>query len=209
MSAILNIIHLDFELFDPASQLYTEALSRQHNAHAQIYSNKIDNWVLWPGIIEQGMPFKGISKSHKKIIRDAKEKGLQFCIIAEDDFKFCSENSWQYFMDNIPDEYDIFLGGLSGGEVNEETKEIIGWSGLFFYAIHSRFFDVFLSADEEKNIDRWLSGVGLESIEKQLGRKPLYKVCYPIIAICKDGFSYNSGTEIQHEKYFRPYKKFQ
>jgi len=77
---------------------------------------------------------------------------------------------------------------------------------VFFYSFAFLSNDAFLSAPVELNIDRWLSGLGLEQIEKMLGRKPVYKVCYPMAAITRDGISYKSGEYVAHDKYWKSYK---
>jgi hypothetical protein len=213
---ILNIIHLNKELFDPNSDLYNEAISRNENILLQTSGQNVAvGFNVWPGIIVQGLPYTGISRSYKQVVQDAKNKGLEYVAIADDDFTFTSRNSWMIFKNNIPSDFDVYLAGISGGVVDEQTTEVHNWSGTFLFIVHSRFYDVFLAADEAKNIDRWLSGSGLENIEQQLGRKPIYKVCYPIVAICKDGISYNSKGEdgsplmMKHDKYFDQYKKYQ
>lgn len=119
---------------------------------------------------------------------------------------------WNRFIETMPTEFDIYFAGISGGEIissNEpisEAADVVGATGMFLYAIHHRFYDVFLSADENKNIDCWLSKTGIGEIEKKLGRKPVYKVCYPMAAITNDGISYNSGKEVNHEKNFKAYR---
>jgi hypothetical protein len=202
---VLNIIHIPKDKFDPQSALFTETLKRAHNITSQAYEHKF-TYGVWDGIIVQGMPFKGISQSHKQIVQHAKDNGFERCFIAEDDFDLLP-NGWKIFMENMPVAFDLYFGGISGGSVNEENNSVTGASGMFFYAIHWTFYDAFLAADEEKNIDRWLSSAeGLTTIEKILGRKPIYKVCYPMVAITTDGVSLKSGEYVQHEKYFSAYK---
>lgn len=209
----INIIHLHPDQF-PVGPLRTEAMSREHHIKAQAFEHKFlfdgpTNWSetsgVWNGIIDKELPWRGISKSHKQIVQWAKECRLPFVFIAEDDFKL-QPGGWKYFTETMPDDFDIYLAGISGGNVNEQTKEVTGWSGLFLYCVHNRFYDAFLAADETKNIDRWLSGTGLPEIEKLLGRKPVYKVCYPMAAITRDGVSFKSGEFVNHLKYWKSYQ---
>lgn len=195
-TTVLNIITL------------AERTDRRNFLIKQLTQQKIQH-RLWYGFKVQGKPFTGISKSHKQIIDFAKNSGLSSVTVAEDDIQFTSPKSWKYYLDNMPEEYDIYLGSVSGGVVDEASGTVAGWSGMILYTVHQRFYDTFLKADENKNIDRWLSGVGLEEVERILGRPPVYKICYPIAAICVDGFSDNSGKEVKHEDYFKAYKKFQ
>jgi hypothetical protein len=157
-------------------------------------------------MVVAGKPFTGICRSHKMIVEFAKNTGMPYVIIGEDDIKFTHPNSWQNYLDRMPEEFDIYLGTVSGGRIEEGT--VADWSGMILYTVHSRFYDVFLAADENKNIDRWLSGVGLSEVERRLGRPPVYKICYPIVATCFDGFSDNSKKEIVHKDYFAAYEKY-
>ena len=79
---------------------------------------------------------------------------------------------------------------------------------MILYTVHQRFYDAFLKADENKNIDRWRQERAGRS-RKDIISPPVYKICYPVAAICVDGFSDNSGKEVKHEDYFKAYKKFQ
>ena len=201
MVPVLNIIHLQ------------ERTDRRQSFTEQMIEQVASPYRVWYGMVDP-VPWKGISRSHKQIVQFAKNRGEEFCIIAEDDVKFTSKKSWQTFLKKMPREFDLYLGGISGGEViDEKTGQVLNFSGMFLYIIHQRFYDCFLSADEDKNIDRWLSGKGLDAIIAKLGRQPVYKVCYPIIAICIDGVSNNSkGPDgqwkfVDHKDCFSQYKK--
>lgn len=221
MIPVLNIIHLPKDQF-PVGRLRTEAMSREHHIKAQAFEHKFlfdgpTNWSatsgVWNGIIDKELPWRGISKSHKQIVQWAKECRLPFVIIAEDDFKL-QPGGWEVFLKNMPMNFDIYLAGISGGVIGEKecrlcidnVRPVSNWSGLFLYCVHNRFYDTFLAADETKNIDRWLSGIGLPEIEKLLDRKPVYKVCYPMAAITRDGVSFKSGQYVNHAKHFKGYQ---
>jgi len=192
---VINILHLQ------------EREDRVQNYLDQM-NGQMAPFRVWLGFTDV-TPWKAISRGHKQIVSYAKDQGHEFCIIAEDDINFTSKKSWATYVKKRPKDYDMYFGGISGGEVNEKTgliKDV--FSGMFLYTIHQRFYDCFLAADEEKNIDRWLSGTGLDKVEKMLGRKPVYKVCYPIVATCIDGFSDNSKKIVDHEtNFFFQYKK--
>jgi len=164
---------------------------------------------IWYGYEIAKQPFRAISKSHKSIVQFAKNTGMESITIMEDDCNLISAKAWKYYLDSVPKEFDLYFGTISGGEVDEEKKEVSGpWSGLILYTIHSRFYSAFLACDEDKNLDRYLSGIGIPDPERRLGRKPVYKICYPIVATCIDGISDNSKEMVVHDKYFCIYKKF-
>lgn len=197
----INIIHLD------------KNKERRASFMKQIIEHKLPASV-WPGIIVKGKPWTGISRAYKQVVQYAKNSNLPYCIIADDDFLLSCPESYQLFLRDMPSEFDLYMGGISGGTVDEKfnnlkepfAKHISFWSGTFFFAVHERFYDVFLSADEDKNIDRWFGTKALDEIEKALGRKPVYKVRYPFICTCIDGISDNSGKFMEHRKYFLPYQ---
>lgn len=208
---VLNVIHIPKERFEKHDARHLESVRREHNFKSQCFENKI-TYGVWDGIIDKELPWRGISQAHKTIVQVAKDNGLNCVIIAEDDFQL-RPRGWKAFTESINGEFDILLAGISGGEVNEQTKEVTGWSGLFLYCVHHRFYDAFLAADENLNIDRWLSTPnpdkeksGIEKIEKMLGRKPVYKVCWPMAAITRDGISFKSGEYVDHGKHFSPYQ---
>ena len=197
----LNIIHLD------------KNKNRRASFMKQIIEYKI-NATVWPGIIAD-LPWKGISQAYKQVVQDAKNSNLPYCIIADDDFSLTCPESWQLFISNMPNDFDIYLAGVSGGVVGEIETEpnvrlVSDWSGTFFFAIHQRFYDIFLNADENKNIDRWLAnGIGdngFEKIKTLLGRNPVYKIRYPMVSICIDSVSDNSGKFMDHAVCFLPYE---
>lgn len=197
----LNIIHLD------------RRKDRRASFMKQIIEYKI-NASVWPGIIVEGKPFTGISRAYKKVVEFAKNSNMPYVIIADDDFSLTCPESWSLFLNDMPKNFDLYFGGISGGVIDEQwnylnepnVKRVSNWSGTFFFAVHERFYDTFLAADEDRNIDRWFGINGLDSIEKALDRKPVYKVRYPLICECIDGISDNSGKMMHHAKYFLPYK---
>src|ERR1700677_1855384 len=70
----------------------------------------------WPAVKDPlNRVFVGISQAHKQIIRYAKENKLPSVCIAEDDLYFFAPGAWQYFLDNIPADYDIYLGVVFHG----------------------------------------------------------------------------------------------
>lgn len=159
--------------------------------------------TLWSGIMG-GDVKTNISKSHKGIIQYAKNNSLPMVCVAEDDVLLTCEKSFSYFIDNIPDMFDLYLAGISGGQIDEKNQLHYNFSGMFLYIVHERFYDIFLSADETKNIDNWLGHI----YYKQAEVKPVYKVCNPIAAITTDGFSSHHGIEMQMGRYFKPYELY-
>lgn len=137
------------------------------------------------GEVDRMIPFRGISRSHKAIVQMAKYNNEPMSCIMEDDVLFTSPGSWRHFLDNIPNDFDIYLGGVSNGLLQEDNS-VADFRGLFLYIIHERFYDTFLSLNEANNIDA------------ELDRKGKYIVCNPFAVIHADGYSYHNK---QHRHY--------
>lgn len=138
----------------------------------------ITDFRIWDGIIHPTSPKTGISQAHKQIIQYALEKELSEILIAEDDVKFTAPGAFAHFMINKPKLYDLYLGGISYGNLKED-KTVEDFAGLLLYMVHERFYRTFLSINEKQHIDRGL---------RDKGR---YIVCDPQPAIEQDGHSDN------------------
>lgn len=149
--------------------------------------------LLIPQLIEQNIPyefvdgikgnvsFRAVSQAHKKIIRLAKLRGDEMVFIAEDDVDFVHQG-WQHFIDNIPDDFDIYFGGVSNGYASSDGY-VHDFRGLWLYCVHSRFYDRFLSVGEMQHLDTGLSEL----------KDTKYVLVDQFVAIHADGKSDNKG----------------
>lgn len=155
----------------------------------EVEQQGIVNVIQIPAVLENKKPASNISKAHKNCIRYALAKKLEQVIILEDDVCFTDQGAFQHFLNlipSLPPLWNIFLGGVYDGNVqsiNENIGEVTDFSGLHCYAVHSRFYQRFLEANESLNLDKWLS-------KKKWGNT-LCHVAYPMIAIQHDGWSDN------------------
>ena len=101
----LNIIHLQ------------ERTDRRNILLKQLIAQKIP-YKIWHGVEIANQPYRAISRSHKAIVQFAKDTNQPYVIVGEDDLLFTSPRAWQYYLDNMPEDFDIYLGTISGGEVN-------------------------------------------------------------------------------------------
>lgn len=129
-----------------------ESLDRMEKLQKVIDEYELDV-KFWPAIIDPVMSFRGISLAHKQIVQYAKNRCLSRVCIAEDDFYFTSKQSWKYFLENIPMDYDLYLSGIYCGDIKKDNT-INDFCGLHLYIVHERFYDRFLSVPNENNIDR-------------------------------------------------------
>lgn len=130
---------------------------RRESAINEMQAQNLEN-NFWPGIIDNP-PFKGVSKSHKQIIKYAKDIGLNKVLIAEDDIKFMGEGALDYFIKNEPDNYDIYFAGIFAGDI-DEYNFVRNPEGLTLYMVHEHFYDTFLSIPENVHLDVGLRGLG-------------------------------------------------
>ena len=173
----LNIIHLPNDSLNfPHREL------REKSFMQQIEEQGISDWKVWPGLYEKHDPKKGICMAHKQIVRDAKENGLKCCLIMEDDAVFSAPGAFNYFISQIPEDYDVFMGLIYVGEI-KELRVVNGLSGgVTLYVVHERFYDFLLSIPDSCHIDRELGNTAF--LHK-------YFVCNPYVAFQAGGMSEN------------------
>jgi len=184
-------------------------LQRPERMDAFIAQSKVQGFSYreWVGAIEDA-PVRNINKSHRAIVQEAKEMGRCSVMICEDDIQFTCKTAYKHYVDNMPQDYDVYFGGVSGGNIKLNDSTVSFFSGMFLYTVHERFYDAFLAADPDSNIDRWISNLGTKKITEMLGRPPVYKICYPMVAITSNGWSDNFGCEMDYSKYFRQYELY-
>ena len=140
----------------------------------------IEEYKLWPSIHLPHAPSRtSISRAHKQIVEWAANEGLEEVAIFEDDIWFPSPDGWQYFISKKPRFYDLYLSGITRGEII--NGKVLRYTGQFGYFIHEKFYDTFLRTDEKLDIDGAQSGRGD------------FHVCYPFAAFCYPGWSANQG----------------
>lgn len=152
--------------------------------HQELETQQITNYQFWDGIHLPSIK-ESINLAHKQIIQWAKIAEFPDVVVAEDDIKFSRPGAWQYFLSQRPKDYDIFLGGIFTGDI-DQNNEVKYFTGLTLYSVHSRFYDTFLTTPDGEHLDRVLEGLGK------------FVVCSPFVCTQHDGISSNSG---QFEKY--------
>ena len=179
----INIIHL------------SNRIDREKSFCKELYEQNISDYKIWEGISDAKIPYRGISKAHKQIVKHAQDNSLQEILIAEDDLKFTSTGSFEFFLKNKPKDFDIYLGGIYFGDLNIDNT-VSDFSGLTFYIINQRFFETFLSIGEDDNIDRGLKNKGK------------FVVCNPFVVIQCNGFSDNMKRYCNYDSYLMGRKLF-
>lgn len=174
----LHIIHLK------------ERKDRGQLLHKQLIEQNIRNYKIWEGILDKENPKRGIAKAHKQIIKWASNQNLPSVLIAEDDIKFTAIGAFDYFTKNEPNDFDLYLGGITYGKINTDNS-VNDFAGTHLYKINQKFYNTFLSLPEEKDIDR------------SLAHKGKFIVCNPFVAIQQNGFSDNQKKYQDYEMYLQ------
>lgn len=144
---------------------------------------------IFPAFMDRTMARRGILRSHKSIVLHAKQKGLPEIMIMEDDIRFLSPNSMEIFLNVnklIPKNCDMLMAGLYDGIIDKCYSKYAAVdgkiSGLHCYIVKEKFYDRFIGADEDYNLDYVLSAV----------IKATIYTAYPMLALQYDGYSYNT-----------------
>ena len=179
----LNIIHLP------------QRLDRLRILQQELDSQNIKDFKIWDGIIDQDIPHVGISRAHKQIVKYAKVEGLSEILIAEDDLCFTSKGAFEFFLENKPLEFDIYLASIYYGNLKQDNS-VDDFAGATFYIISQKFYDIFLSIPEYQNFDR------------SLRNKGRFIVCNPFTVIQHNGYSDNTKEYSNYHQYLVNRKLF-
>ena len=85
---------------------------KYHPLMYELERQGITDFEIWPCIMLPDV-VQSINASHKMIVRDAKDKGLEEVFIAEDDLFFPAKDGWEYFLKNKPKLLNILLKPLN------------------------------------------------------------------------------------------------
>lgn len=161
----------------------------------ELIEQNITNYKIWNGILDKENIKKGIAQAHKQIVDWARNHNLPSVIIAEDDIKFTARNAFEFFFKNEPKDFDLYLGGISHGNINIDDS-VTDFAGLHLYKINQSFYNTFLLLPENKDIDR------------SLANKGKYIVCNPFVAIQQNGYSDNQKKYQSSDLYLQNRKLF-
>lgn len=146
------------------------------------------DFKLWDIVEDKNSVVRSINLSHKQIVLYAKIKGLKEVCIAEDDLMFTGKGAWQYFLKNKPEDYDIYLASTY---IPPISNNII--CGFHLYILNERFYDAFLSINENLHID---------TAANELNGKFVF--CYPFPALQRSGFSSNNRAFCNYNGVLKP-----
>jgi hypothetical protein len=152
----------------------------------ELKAQGVTEWMFWDGEKKKYNSYNAISRAHKKIVRHAQHHKLDQVLIMEDDVRFTDVGALDYFLENKPDDFDIYLAGIYFGDILPD-KTVKKFQGLHCYIVHNRFYSKFLGIPETGDIDVLLGGKGK------------YVVCYPFAAIQYNGFSDHHQNNMNYD----------
>lgn len=136
----------------------------------------IADFKFWDAVCNRNSVIESINASHKMIVRDAKERHLDKCLLMEQDLYFTAPGAWKYFLDNEPKDYDVYLGATYIIPISNNKI-----CGFHCYMVKEKFYDAFLSVPDDAHIDTAVGDL-----------KGDYYFCYPFPALQRPGFSFNN-----------------
>jgi hypothetical protein len=156
---------------------------------AELERQGVEDYKLWPGVYFPSVK-KSINLAHKQIVEWAYENDLDEVCIAEDDLLGTSQNSWKFFLENKPKEFDIYLSSVFLGDFDNDNKVEV-FTGMTLYIVRKKFYPKFLTIPDDEHIDHALGGLGD------------FRVCNPFTFIQRDGVSGNTGKREEYSSFFR------
>ncbi len=147
----INIIHLKNDPKYPHREEREKSVIHQMEMEGCEYK-------FWDGILEKSRKV-GINKAHKQIVQWAKETNQLYVTIAEDDLLWYGSGAWKYYLDNMPEDFDLYLSSYYSGKA-DQYNIIKFFSGLTMYTVSNKYFDTFLSIPGKGHIDTELSIIG-------------------------------------------------
>lgn len=163
-----------------------DAVDRFDKLMNEFKEQRINKFKFFHAVYDSHSVKRAINLAHKQCVKYAKENALKEICIMEDDVHFTNKNSFKYFLDNKPEDFDIYLSGIYLGEILEDNS-VVNFAGFHCYIVNERFYDTFLSVPNDEHIDRALGGLGK------------YYVSSPFTAIQHNGFSYNTKMEMNYD----------
>jgi len=192
----LYVLHLPFTGIKKIDDV---AEVRLNNLLIELKKKGIKDYSIIEGFYDAKNTKQAIHKGHRMIVELAKKNNMPFCIVAEDDIVFTHQNSFNYFISQIPESYDIF-SALVYSATMEGDRIMNGGSGMTsLYIVNSRFYDFFLSMNIDNHVDRELAITAF---------KHEYYVCNPMVVIQRGGYSIQKRQILYYDEFLRDKKMY-
>jgi len=145
-------------------------------------------YKIWAACIDKKTVLESITESFRRIIQDAKDRGLKETFLAEDDLMFTCDGAWEYFLKNKPEKFDVYIGGSylidNQWKYEPPVVKVKSWVGNHLIVVHERYYDTWLSSKPDGHIDT-----------EQDGKGEFY-VCFPYAALQRPAKSANCNFQM-------------
>ena len=148
----------------------------------------ITKFMFWEAKVFSDSVVRSINASHKMIVQWAKDNNMESVTIGEQDLMFTAPDAWDYYLKQMPKEFDIYLGCTYVPPISNNVL-----CGFHLYTVSKNYYDKFLSVDENKHIDTAVSDMGGD-----------FKFCYPFPCLQRPGFSANNKAICDYNKILEP-----
>lgn len=150
----------------------------------ELASQGIGRYDIFPAITDKSSVVASINASHRAIVEIAAHRGDEVCAIMEDDVVFTKPGAWDRFMLEMPGDFDLWMAGCYSPVKDGVTKVPVGFH---CYVIRDCYYDCFLSTGRDGHIDA-------------SQKDGLYKVCYPMVALQRAGYSFNNKALVDYNE---------
>lgn len=193
----LHILHLKFTGIEKTDLVCTK---RYELLMEELKTQGISDYKIWDGIYNPDNTKQAIHLGHRQIVQYAKDNNLPRVVISEDDIRFTHPNSYNYFLSQIPESYDLFCGLVYSAEMQGD-RVMNGASGIMtLFVVNERFYDFFLSMDTNNHVDR---EAGLTAFKHE------YYVCQPMMVEQRGGYSHNLRQQMFYDTYLEGKKLYE
>lgn len=122
------------------------------------------------------------------MVRNAMERGDKECCIFEDDIMFPAEDGWEYFLQNKPEDFDIYIGGTYLLDEPDTWKpplvKVESYVGNHCIIIAEKYYERFLAHPDKDHIDNQRGGD--------------FYVCFPFAALQRSAWSSNNRATVNY-----------
>jgi len=155
-----------------------------------------NDYLFWDAITDRKTVVESINASHKMLVKRARNLKMPYVVIAEQDLDFPCVGAWEYFINNKPKDFDVYIGGsyLIDNRVDYKAPltKVNEWIGNHLIIVHERYYDKFLEVSDTSHID---------TVHKDNGE---FYLCYPMVAFQRAGWSSNNKAFADYNSALRP-----
>lgn len=175
-------------------------IDRLDNLLKEFKEQNITDFKIWDAVVHPTITILGVAESHKRIVEFAQTNNLPEVLIMEDDVSFYDKGAFDFFMDNKPEDFDIYLGGIYHGYIKPDNT-VDDFCGLHCYIVKAQFYDTFINLPIS-------AGTMFMNIDRALMHKGRYYVCNPFVAYQMDGYSDNKKADATYGHFMAERKLF-